>query len=66
MTNKDIEKMLNECDGLDMSHIKKDDVLAKAKQEMYFNTEPAQQAFRSSACRNRSCVNDLRWLDRAL
>ena len=43
MTNKDIEKMLNECDGLDMSHIKKDDVLAKAKQEMYFNTEPAKE-----------------------
>lgn len=38
MTNKDIEKMLNECDGLDMSHIKKDDVLAKAKREMYFST----------------------------
>ena len=43
MTNKDIEKMLNECDGLDMSHIKKDDVLAKAKQEMYFNTESVKE-----------------------
>lgn len=37
MTDKDIEKMLADCDGLDMSHIKKDDILAKAKQEMYFN-----------------------------
>lgn len=43
MTNKDIEKMLNECDGLDMSHIKKDNILAKAKQEMYFNTESVEK-----------------------
>ena len=40
MTNKDIEKMLEESGGLDMSHIKKDDILARAKQEMYFSTAP--------------------------
>lgn len=51
MTQKDIEKMLSEDIGLDMSHVKKDDVLAKAKQELYFNstatdgqTERAEQA----------------------
>ena len=43
MTNKDIEKMLLECDGLDMSHVKKDDALAKARQEMYFGTESAKE-----------------------
>ena len=43
MTNKDIEKLFAECDGLDMSHVKKDDILAKAKQEMYFATEPEEQ-----------------------
>lgn len=36
MTEKDIEKMLNESEGLDMSHINKDDILAKARQELYF------------------------------
>ena len=34
MTEKDIEKMLNENCDLDMSHVKKDDILAKAKQEL--------------------------------
>ena len=46
MTNKDIEKiekMFEDCGGLDMSHIKKDDILAKAKQEMYFATDSAEQ-----------------------
>ena len=43
MTDKDIEKMFEDCGGLDMSHIKKDDILAKAKQEMYFNTESAEE-----------------------
>lgn len=38
MTEKDIEKMLAECDGLDMSHISKDDALAKAKREMHFGS----------------------------
>ena len=38
MTEKDIEKMLGEDDGLDMSHIKKDDILAKARQELYFGS----------------------------
>ena len=36
MTEKDIEKMLEECGELDMSHVKKEDILAKAKQEIYF------------------------------
>ena len=36
MTEKDIEKMFEECGELDMSHIKKEDILAKAKQEIYF------------------------------
>ena len=35
MNEKDIERMLAENE-LDMSHIKKDDILAKAKQEIYF------------------------------
>ena len=48
MTNKDIEKMFESCDGLDMSHIKKDDILAKAKQEMYFNTNAAETKEKSS------------------
>ena len=43
MTNKDIEKMLEESGGLDMSHVKKDDILAKAKQEMYFGASVADQ-----------------------
>ena len=43
MTNKDIEKMLEESGGLDMSHVKKDDILAKAKQEMYFGATAAEQ-----------------------
>ena len=43
MTNKDIEKMLEESGGLDMSHVKKDDILAKAKQEMYFGASAADQ-----------------------
>ena len=43
MTNKDIEKMLEESGGLDMSHIKKEDILAKAKQEMYFGAAAAEQ-----------------------
>ena len=43
MTDKDIEKMFEDCGGLDMSHVKKDDILAKAKQEMYFNAESAEQ-----------------------
>ncbi len=38
MTEKDIEKMLNESEGLDMSHINQDDILAKARQELYFAT----------------------------
>lgn len=42
MTEKDIEKMLADCDGLDMSHVKKEDVLAKAKQELYFSTESSE------------------------
>lgn len=41
MTEKDIEKMLSEDDGLDMSHVKKEDILAKAKQELYFGTDAA-------------------------
>lgn len=49
MTDKDIEKMLEECDGLDMSHVKKDDVLAKAKQEMYFNTASAEEQKKKSS-----------------
>lgn len=49
MTDKDIEKMLNNCDGLDMSHVKKDDVLAKAKQEMYFNTNTAENKKKKSS-----------------
>lgn len=36
MTQKDIEKLFSESEGLDMSHVNKDDVLAKAKQEIYF------------------------------
>ncbi len=36
MTEKDIEKMLAESDGLDMSHVNKDDALAKARRELYF------------------------------
>ena len=36
MTEKDIEKMFEECGELDMSHVKKEDILAKAKQEIYF------------------------------
>ena len=47
MTNKDIEKMLNENCELDMSHIKKEDILAKAKQEMYFSTAPAKKENKS-------------------
>ena len=43
MTEKDIEKMLAECDGLDMSHIEKDNILAKAKQEIYFGAEATEQ-----------------------
>lgn len=43
MTDKDIEKMLEESGGLDMSHVKKDDILAKAKQEMYFGASVADQ-----------------------
>lgn len=35
MNEKDIERMLSESE-LDMSHINKDDILAKAKQEIYF------------------------------
>ena len=49
MTEKDIEKMLSECDGLDMSHIKKEDALARAKQEMYFGTESAKEEKGSSS-----------------
>ena len=37
MTDKDIEKMLNECGGLDMSHINKDDALAKATSRLAFD-----------------------------
>ena len=50
MTEKDIEKMLNESEGLDMSHINQDDILAKARQELYFatpNTEPLPKAKKS-------------------
>lgn len=43
MTNKDIEKLFEESNGPDMSHIKKDDILAKAKQELYFGS-PAEEA----------------------
>lgn len=43
MTQKDIEKLFRESEGLDMSHVNKDDVLAKAKQEMYFGS-PAEEA----------------------
>lgn len=43
MTQKDIEKLFSESEGLDMSHVNKDDVLAKAKQEMYFGS-PAKEA----------------------
>ena len=43
MTDKDIEKMLNECGGLDMSHINKDDALAKARQQMYFSVESKEE-----------------------
>ena len=43
MTQKDIERMLNESGGLDTSHIKKDDILAKAKQEMYFGSAEIQE-----------------------
>lgn len=43
MTEKDIEKMLAECGGLDMSHVKKEDILAKAKQEIYFGAEATEQ-----------------------
>ena len=39
MTEKDIEKMLEESGELDMSHLCKDDILAKAKQEIYFGSE---------------------------
>ena len=49
MTDKDIEKLFEECDGLDMSHVKKDDVLAKAKQEMYFNTESSENQKKKSS-----------------
>ena len=49
MTDKDIEKMLESCDGLDMSHVKKDDILAKAKQEMYFNTNTAEDKKKKSS-----------------
>ena len=49
MTDKDIEKMFEECDGIDMSHVKKDDVLAKAKQEMYFNTASAENIKKKSS-----------------
>ena len=43
MTQKDIEKLFSESEGFDMSHVNKDDVLAKAKQEMYFGS-PAKEA----------------------
>lgn len=42
MTEKDIEKMLEECGGLDTSHLNKNDILAKAKQEIYFNSDAAE------------------------
>lgn len=51
MTNKDIEKiekMFEDCDGLDMSHVKKDDILAKAKQEMYFATKSEETKEKSA------------------
>lgn len=44
MTKKDIEAMLSESEGLDMSHIKKEDILAKAKQEIYFGSETASES----------------------
>ena len=51
MTEKDIEKMLNESEGLDMSHINKDDILAKARQELYFAApeEPAETPKKKSS-----------------
>lgn len=42
MTEKDIEKMLAESEGLDMSHVNKDDALAKARREMYFGAAAAK------------------------
>ena len=38
MTEKNIEKMLEESGGLDTSHLCKDDILAKAKQKIYFGS----------------------------
>ena len=42
MTDKDIEMMLKDSGGLDTSHLKKDDILAKAKQELYFGSATEQ------------------------
>ena len=51
MTQKDIEKMLEESGGLDTSHLNKDDILAKARQEMYFgaSAEESKNTKRSSS-----------------
>lgn len=44
MTERDIEKMLEECGELDMSHVKKEDILAKAKQEIYFGASKKEES----------------------
>ena len=53
MTEKDIEKMLAESEGLDMSHVNKDDALAKARRELYFgaNVKSEQKEEKSSFAR---------------
>lgn len=49
MTEKDIEKMFEECGGFDTASLNKDDILAKAKQELYFGSEASESEKKKSS-----------------